>query len=316
MAADDVDLKPKRFTTDELPERERLSRWREEFGRTVVKVEIEPLPSDTPFRAEALLQRLPGVRWALCDGSAALLNRTRAQAADGDDSIGLIVNLGGQALSGQRDVDVLLGEGDAVAVRPYEAGWLRGATHLNLLFPRAPLVERLQDVDDIFMRRIRADNEALQLLVRYLRLVEVVPTGPPLRQAVINHIHDLAALAIGANRDTREQGKGAVAAARLAAAIEYIGKHFADPALTLAGVARQQQISPRYLQELLEQSGASFVARVNELRLRRAFALLTRFPDRPVSDIAAQAGFSNVSHFNRLFRARFGDSPTGVRGGA
>jgi hypothetical protein len=30
-------------------------------------------------------------------------------------------------------------------------------------------------------------------------------------------------------------------------------------------------------------------------------------------DIALAAGFSDLSHFNRLFRARFGDTPRGVR---
>ena len=32
-----------------------------------------------------------------------------------------------------------------------------------------------------------------------------------------------------------------------------------------------------------------------------------------ISDIALQAGFSGISHFNRLFRSRFGDAPKGVR---
>jgi AraC-like DNA-binding protein len=315
MTSDDIDLKPMRFTTDGLPERDKLRRWREEFGKTIVSVDIAPLAPDAPFRAEALLQRLPGVRVALCDGSAAEIERTRSQAAASDDSIGMIVNLGQHASALQRDAEVALDLGDAVLVRPDEPGRLRGMTHLALAFPRAPLAERLHDLDGVFMKRIPGSQEALRLFLRYVRMIQsdMKLAEPALQQAVVNHIHDLAALAIGANRGTLEQGKGAVAAARLAAVVEYIGKRFTDPALSVAGVARQHDISPRYLQELLEESGASLVARVNELRLKRAFALLARFPNRSVAEIAAQAGFSNVSHFNRLFRQRFGDSPSRVR---
>lgn len=56
---------------------------------------------------------------------------------------------------------------------------------------------------------------------------------------------------------------------------------------------------------------------MNELRLQKAFALLIERSGgkRRISDIALEAGFSEVSHFNRLFRARFGDTPSGVRRG-
>jgi AraC-like DNA-binding protein len=315
MAANDVDLKPRRFTTDEFPNRERLPRWREEFARTIVRVDIEPLSSDVPFKAEAILQNLPGVAMASCEGSAARMHRTRALAADGGDSIGLIFNMGAAASVSQRNTDLVLGNGDAVLVLTDEPGVLSSTAHLGLLFPRTALVQRLDDIDNVVMRSIPHRDGSLRLLLSYLRLIQddVGSTPPALQETIISHIHDLAALAIGANRDVREQGKNAVAAARLSAAIDYIGKHFADPALTLASVAHHQRISPRYLQELLEQSGASFVARVNELRLKRAFVLITRLPERPVSGIAASAGFSNVSHFNRLFRQRYGDSPSGVR---
>lgn len=315
MNVDDIDLRPTRFTTDVLPERDRLTRWREEFGRTIVSVDIEPLVSDAPFRAEALLQRWPGVRIALCNGSAAEFERTRAQAAASEDSVWMVVNLGEPAFALQRDTEVALEMGDAVLVRPDEPARLRGITHLNLAFPRAPLAERLHDLDDVFMKPMPGSRQALQLFLRYVRMIQsdMQPTEPMLQQVIVDHIHDLVAVAVSASRDTVEQGKSAVAAARLAAVVEYIGKHSADPALSLAGVARENGVSPRYLQMLLEQSGPSFVARVNELRLRRAFALLTRFPNRAVAEIAAHAGFSNVPHFNRLFRTRFGDSPSGVR---
>jgi transcriptional regulator GlxA family with amidase domain len=59
----------------------------------------------------------------------------------------------------------------------------------------------------------------------------------------------------------------------------------------------------------------SFTEHVNELRLKRAFMLLKaeREGHACISDIGLQAGFSDISHFNRVFRARFGDTPSGVR---
>jgi AraC-like DNA-binding protein len=103
-------------------------------------------------------------------------------------------------------------------------------------------------------------------------------------------------------------------AARLAAALDQIAASFQDPELSVATVARSQGISPRYLQRLMETSGTSFTARVTELRLQRAFALLGEPGPGRISNIALEVGFSDISHFNRLFRARFGDTPRGVRG--
>jgi AraC-like DNA-binding protein len=107
-----------------------------------------------------------------------------------------------------------------------------------------------------------------------------------------------------------------VADARLAAALDYIDSHFSDPELSLRKVARALHISPRYLQRFLEASGRSFTAHVNELRLKLSL-IMTKRGERMVriSDVALHAGYSNISHFNRLFRSRFGDTPSGVCAG-
>jgi transcriptional regulator GlxA family with amidase domain len=94
-----------------------------------------------------------------------------------------------------------------------------------------------------------------------------------------------------------------------------MASHFSDPELSLAKVAHSLGISARYLQRLLETSGTSFTAHVTELRLKHAFTLLTArdLSDVCICNIALQAGFSDISHFNRLFRSRFGGTPKGVR---
>jgi transcriptional regulator GlxA family with amidase domain len=53
---------------------------------------------------------------------------------------------------------------------------------------------------------------------------------------------------------------------------------------------------------------------VTELRLQRALALLREVPTRQICHVALDAGFSDISHCNRLCRARFGDTPGAIVG--
>jgi len=317
MSAGAADFAAIRFSTCLLPERERIPMWREEVGRSLLRIDIEPL-SDLPFHAEETLRALPGLRTIASTGSAVRLQRTRAMVADGDDSIGIIVNLSESGIVAQRGQDVALGAGDAIAVLHEDPATLTRAagSHLGLSVPRAALASRVKDVDDAAMRLIPHGTEPLRLLVSYLRLVahEPVLTTPKLRRVVVIHVHDLVALALTPHRGLGESGLSAVVAARLAAALDQIAARFQNPELSVATVARSQGISPRYLQRLLETSGTPFTARLTELRLQRAFALLCETPPRRISDIALEVGFSDISHFNRLFRARFDDTPSGVRG--
>ena len=200
-----------RFSTSSLPERERVSRWREEFGRGLVRVDLEPLSSnDRPFHQEATLLMLPGVSTAVCSGSAARYDRTRALAAKGDGSIGLIVNLEGKAEASQFGRDVTLAPGDAIACIPNEPGVLTCTAQLGLVIPRAPLAARVDDIEGAAVRVIPSASEPLRLLKRYLAFVRKQVTlgldQPELSLVVANHIHDLIALAIGSNRDTRHTG--------------------------------------------------------------------------------------------------------------
>ena len=74
-------------------------------------------------------------------------------------------------------------------------------------------------------------------------------------------------------------------------------------------------MSPRYLHRLLEPTGRSFAQHLLQSRLDRAAAIL-RNPDCArfnIGEIAVQAGFSDISHFNRSFRRTFGDTPYDVR---
>ena len=210
---------------------------------------------------------------------------------------------------------------EATLLRISDPGVVGGAEDFGfttILVPFEKLEERAHGIGGHFGQTVPRRSEALLLLRGYVRSAERFWHGAPaeVREVVGRHLADPIALAVMAHAAIGESQLSAVVAARTAAALDHIATHFEDPGLSLAGVARSLGVSPRYLQRLLETSGTSFTERVYDLRLEKAFAQLTQAGDGPrrISDIALEAGFSDISHFNRLFRSRFGDTPRGVRG--
>ena len=113
-----------------------------------------------------------------------------------------------------------------------------------------------------------------------------------------------------------ESGKqGGLRAARLVAVLQLISDQIGNPGLSIAVVAEQMGVTPRYIHLLLEQSDKTFARHVLQKRLERAFELLNADTrgDRKIADIAFTAGFSDLSYFNRAFRRQFGDTPSRVR---
>jgi AraC-like DNA-binding protein len=65
-------------------------------------------------------------------------------------------------------------------------------------------------------------------------------------------------------------------------------------------------------------TGRSFTHHLLERRLENAAALLRdpRWRERRIADVAAEAGFTDLSHFSRAFRRRYGATPSDVRAAA
>lgn len=309
----------RRFATAALPEAQRLPIWREEFGRNLLHADISPV-SDEAIHAEATMRMLPGLRSLSFRGSAMCFARKQVMLAADGDSIGLVISRDKGFRLSQRSRDASLREGDACLILSDEPGMVTGRGHLGLLFPRTSLIERVKNIADFAAIPIPREAESLRLLVSYLNALpeKLTLDSPKLRRAVVEHIYDLVTCAICPDRTIDENSLSATAAARLEIALGYIANHFDMPNLTIAAVARDQDISPRYLQRLIETTGSTFSERIQELRLQFACELLTSDNQRRerISDIALRVGFSDIAHFNRSFRRRFGDTPRNIRAGA
>lgn len=84
--------------------------------------------------------------------------------------------------------------------------------------------------------------------------------------------------------------------------------------LTAGLIGRMHGVTPRYVQRLFQDEGTTFSRFVLERRLTAARRMIEQ-PDepRPISTIAYEVGFGDLSYFNRAFRLRYGRPPSALR---
>lgn len=100
---------------------------------------------------------------------------------------------------------------------------------------------------------------------------------------------------------------------RLGNVVDWVHAHLADE-LSIAALAQAAALSPFHFARAFKTSTGMTPHRfVTVLRLQRAEQLLTQ-TDASVEDIAAKVGYSNVSHFRRMFRRQLGALPSVLRG--
>jgi AraC-like DNA-binding protein len=303
-----------RFSTDDLPPDQRFAVWSEGFVHRRMEMDfIDRSPNGLRFTVEFI--PLGGVAAGIVQGTASVFIR---KPIDGNDTLYLVVNRKGHFRVIQTDQQFDLAVGDAVVFdnrRWSEFHSFDEGVTWSLSLPREALRHLVRDIEQTIERHIVASNPALRLLVGYLETLFALDevTEPELAGV---HIADLVTSALGARQDAvamiEERG---VRAARLRSVLDAIAQGAGEANLDPARVASQLGMSVRYLHRLLEESGRTFSEHLLERRLDRAHRLLRdpRLADRKVSEIALEAGFSDLSHFNRSFRRRFGETPSFAR---
>jgi AraC-like DNA-binding protein len=316
MASDELDFRPFQFRSPESSDRKWLEWFREEYGRRLYNIDVDPKP-DAPFRLDVTTRLLPDVAISQSVGSS---RRTSHHGDGSDDFIFQFV------LSGHLSIQV---GGEAHEITPGMAGIGRRGAAAILDIPaearlvgirlRRKLIEPLVgNFSELRGLAVLQDSQALRLLLAYVRTLDTEDAieTPEARYLVSTHIHDLVALAYGATRDAgtviAERGKRA---ARLAAVKADILDNLASPRLSVATLAARHGVTPRYIHMLFEAEGVTYSEFVLGHRLLRAHRMLSdpRFVGMPLNSIALQVGFGDLSYFNRTFRRRFGASPSQVR---
>jgi AraC-like DNA-binding protein len=314
----DQDIFSLRISSETFNENERVEAFRENFGKAILRVEMEP---DGPnFEADMKLFGLRG--FGMASGFVSpVTNRRTARLIDNDDLVFVFMESG----SGSLSVDgrtIAVTHGDAVITANDEVATFTGNTRTeltNLRFERDRLAPSLQSaLPAVVGRQILQDNAALRLLKHYAAAAEAEVSSAPAqtRALIVDHLYDLAALALGANADSEAGAKRrGLRAARLHAIKTAILGNLADRNMSAATLAKLHGISQRYVQMLFEAEGTTFSEFLLAQRLKRAYRFLSdqALRELSISAIAFEVGFNDLSYFNRTFRREFGATPTDIR---
>lgn len=323
MAEPPSHFRLRQFSSNDLPAEDRLELWRDTITRHMIHLAIDPL-TEEPFLAEASLRKHEGMTIGTGTIGPSVSQRSREIVRADNDDLFLMLNLSGSLVlnSGARELTLRPGEATllccselGVYVRP-EVG-----TVSCIRLPRTSLTPFVAGLEDRIFRLIPGNIGALKFLRTYLD-AQTDPTQPELSAAVSrtvsNHVTDLIALTLGATGDAASPAlAGGLRAARLTTAKAFIEERIGPAPLSIEDVAVHMGVSTRYVRKLFEAEGGSFSRYVLHQRLARVRSMLSnaRFDHVPISSLAYDVGFGDLSYFNKVFRGVFGGTPSDIRHG-
>jgi AraC-like DNA-binding protein len=248
--------------------------WREEFCRRFCQLDAEPGVTE---RIECTVEvtRVGSLSFGAAHGTSCSFLRTRSLLSDGCDDLVLVT---------------------------------------ALRIPRRELVGICRETEDKLSKPLTGNPPLRGVVAGYFALcAETAASLDAVGQhAMARHMTELVALLLRAEADEAPALRDGYGGARLQLIKAQALKCLADSDLTILSVARQAGLPPKQVQRLFGTTGFTFSEFVLEQRLLLAQRLLsgTGGHREKISTIAHNAGFGDLSYFNRSFRRRFGMTPS------
>lgn len=311
-----------KFSTQDFSPRERVNAFQEVYA-SVANIDVESYQQHPPF-VEMVGKLLPNVGVYETIISPHSSWRTRAHvAAENSDNLALVVPIDNTAIVIPENKEPLhCLPGDAVLIPSdsiHQALNTQTMSIAVIVLPTKLVTTRNADYNKRLMKKFSSkDAPELPLLVGYTRMLMQMKDdlSPELAALAATQIHDLFVLLCGAKQEEAAIAKDrGLRAARLRAVKQDIVAHITDSEMSINQVALRQGISPQYIRALFHSEETTFADYVTGLRLEQVYRFLCNplHIDRSISTLALDMGFNNISWFNRIFKQRFGLTPTEVR---
>ncbi|HEX7710733.1 MAG TPA: helix-turn-helix domain-containing protein [Sphingomonadaceae bacterium] len=300
------------FATEGLPPSQRLRYWNDiteqVFGGTYVNAE------EGSFHGTMLAWRIGQLGLLRPSASHSFVGRKRTERSE--EYIILHLFSRGRGRHRQRGDEADLGPGDFIlSAIEHDYQFELHPHELSVVeFPKAPLLERLPNLEDNLCRRVDGSTPTARILHDFLlslwRNGESPAAEPDWQHGVAQVFYDLLALAVR-HQDGSEAGERR---SRLRERIDaFIESRLADPELRTQDIAAEFGLSERSIQHLFALAGSTPSAYILERRLRTAADRLRAQPCASITEVAFDSGFNDSAYFSRCFRRRFSVAPRSWR---
>jgi AraC-like DNA-binding protein len=305
------------WSSAEVHPRDRLAWWVDQIS-AICEVGCEP-KRDARFFGQGRVADLSGVlQIGTGTASAQVFDRTNRFIACGDDRLFVVLAPSSRHLISQDGREAVIGDGDFVLTdrtRPYRVTADTDFAQTVLMIPRQSLIDRIGSPEAFTAIKVDAGKGFGRMLSLALQTLPAHLNEIP-RQAiprVAENILDLVATAF-----LIDGGRPLHSPRMTYVRIKFwIERHLGDN-LTGERVAAASGISLRHLNRLFSHDGTSLMRHIWQRRLARCHQDLIdpAMSHRSISEIAFSAGFKELAHFSRAYRARYGRSAREERHGS
>lgn len=305
------------LSTRSVPTPDQISFWVETLRVVFARLQCDP---DNPngFFGEVETGKLGEVGFAKLSSSATRIWRTDSDTRlDVQDYYLVQLQQTGRGIVRQKGREATLLPGDFAIYdcsRPYELLFDDTGHEVQVLrLPRLALDNELARAGDLTALTIKGDSTPAALLRTMLSTLRENAWLPPGESATLiaEGIVRMVAAGLHTLDAANHPQSTALRAYHLSRIKAYALAHLREPGLTAGVVAKALNISASHLHRLFQDEPLPLVKLVWQMRLDGCGRDLKdqAHAARSISDIAFSWGFSDITHFCRVFRRRFGVSP-------
>jgi AraC-like DNA-binding protein len=309
------------FSTNGVRSPQKLDAWRDVLWQAFGPIEVNR-NADEEFKGAVRTYRRAQLQFNEIHYSGQTLERTAQNIAAFDDEYytfgrptagPLLVKQNGQEFTVESGCLILMNQ-----TMPYSAASETGYHAFSVSIPRSLLLQRTPHLRPFYKLAINDGSPRGALLSSFAEYLEKGIESWSETEAIFlrEQMLDLIVLLMINGKDGQHSAyETSVKAAHRERALAYIKHNHCDPKIDPKLIAATCGISVNYLHKLFQGEDTQIESMIYALRLETSKNMLLDplHKEKTLQQIAYKTGFSHPSHFSRLFKEKFGMSPSEFR---